>query len=79
VIEAYIDCGYVCRDDAFIVSNRLTPNGLAEENIFEFIGYMSIHDWKGISPNDHYLAGAAWVLTKEGRARLERRSAGEIG
>lgn len=72
VINAYINCGYISQNDLFIQSGRRTPNGLAEENIFDFIGYMSIDGWTAISKNDHFLSGCGWVITQEGRDRLER-------
>jgi len=62
VVEAYIDCGYIPKNDPYLTSNRRTPSGLAEENVFEFIGYMSNHGWDGISENDHFLGGCSWIL-----------------
>jgi hypothetical protein len=70
IIEAYIACGYVQRGDPYLLPRRRTPSGLAEENIFSLIGFISSEGWNGVSPDDHFLGGSSWVLTEEGRSRL---------
>jgi hypothetical protein len=75
IVDTYVACGYVPEDHAYLSASRRTPSGLAEENIFELIGYMSSAGWSGISREDHFLAGAAWVLSEEGRARLAKQDA----
>jgi len=73
IVEAYMACGYIPREDRFLAASRRTPSGLAEENIFGLQGYMSTTGWAAVSPDDHFLGGCGWVLTKEGRDRLEKR------
>jgi hypothetical protein len=73
IINAYVDCEYMRRNDPFSQASRRTPNGLAEENIFEHLGYMSINGWDGVSKDDHFLGGCGWAISPEGRARLEQR------
>jgi len=73
IINAYVDCGYIRRNDPFTQASRRTPNGLAEENIFEHLGYMSANGWDGVSKDDHFLGGCGWAISPEGRARLGRR------
>lgn len=73
VANAYVDCGYIPKNCMFLHTHRLSPNGLAEENIFEFLGYISLNGWSSISRSDHFLAGCAWVLTEEGREKISLR------
>lgn len=70
IIDTYVACGYIPADDAYLSPSRRTPSGLAEENIFELMGYFSRTGWDGVSREDHFFAGAAWVLSEEGRTRL---------
>lgn len=70
IIDAYVDCKYIPADHMYLSSSRRTPSGLAEENIFQLLGYMSRTRWDGISPEDHFLGGAACVLSEEGRRKL---------
>lgn len=70
IIEAYIDCGYIHRNDPYLEPVRRTPTGLAEENIFSLVGFVSMDGWEGISADDHFLGGCGWVLSEQGRERL---------
>lgn len=73
IVDVYVACKYIPADDPYLSSLRRTPSGLAEENIFHLLGYMSRTGWDGISPNDHFLAGEGWVLSEEGRKKLEKQ------
>ncbi|WP_294000554.1 hypothetical protein [Sphaerotilus sp.] len=73
IIEAYVACGYIPRDDPFLSASRRTPSGLAEENIFHPLGYISKTGWDGIGRDDHFIGGCAWVLSREGRERLAKQ------
>lgn len=72
VANAYVACGYMPAY-TWPPPHRLSPNGLAEANIFTFLGYMSATGWGSVHRDDHYLAGNAWVLTEAGRAHLQQR------
>lgn len=70
VLEAYVAAGYIARDDPYLLANRRTPTGLAEENIFEFVGYMSALGLAGVSRRDTFLAGCGWVLSERAQRLL---------
>jgi hypothetical protein len=73
VLEAYVAAGYIERDDPYLVADRRTPTGLAEENIFELVGYMSELGLKGVSRRDTFLAGCGWVLSERGQRLLRQQ------
>lgn len=73
IIEAFMFCGYIRSDDPYTQPIRRTPTGLAEENIFEHVGYSSSRGWAGVSQDDLYLAGNSWVITDDGRAQLQQQ------
>ena len=73
VINVFVSCGYIRSDDPYIQAARRTPTGLAEENIFELVGYASSRGWAGVSRDDLHLAGNGWAITDSGRARLQQQ------
>ena len=64
IVNAYINCGYINQDNAYLMAHRMSPNLLAAANVFEFIGYMSENGWDGICSDDYFLGGNSWVLKK---------------
>jgi len=73
VVQCYIECGYIDADDRYYQSRYWSPTGLAEENIFELIGFMSKGGLSAVDHGDPHLAGNAWVLADEGQRRLKAR------
>ena len=73
VINAFVSCGYIGSDDPYAEATRRTPTGLAEDNIFELVGYASSRGWAGVSQDDLHLAGNGWAITDSGRARLQQQ------
>ena len=68
VLEACVAAGYIRHDDPCLAPDRRTPTGLAEENIFELVGYMSKLGLAGVSRRDPFLAGCGWVLSGSGNS-----------
>lgn len=73
VVQCYIECGYIPREEAYDEAGCWSPTGLAEENIFTLIGYMSTDGLAGVHPEDPHLHGNSWVLTPAGQAQLRYR------
>lgn len=65
--------GWIDEESSYFEPICWTPTGLAEENIFHFIGFMSDKGLKGVSKFDPFLAGNSWVLSEEGQKELKQR------
>ncbi|WP_313388730.1 YiiX/YebB-like N1pC/P60 family cysteine hydrolase [Achromobacter aegrifaciens] len=72
VVQCYVECGYVDEEQTYYHRGNWSPTGLAEENLFEFLGFMATGGLAAVSPDDPYLAGNAWVLTPEGQHSLKQ-------
>ncbi|WP_258305032.1 hypothetical protein, partial [Escherichia coli] len=70
VVQCYIDCGYVDEEYGYHRPGRWSPSGLAEENFFDFVGFMSTCGLEAVDPADPYINGNLEVLTQEGRRCL---------
>jgi hypothetical protein len=73
VVQCYIECGYIAEEEDYYQTAFWTPTGLAEENIFQLVGFMSNTGLTTVDPKDPHLNGCSWVLTPEGREHLEVR------
>ena len=73
ILTCYVEIGLIPKDDLFLRPHLWSPNGLAEENIFEFVGYVTNSNLEAVSKDDQFLAGNGWVLTSEGQKELRRR------
>ena len=73
IITCYVEVGLIPKDDLFLRPHLWSPNGLAEENIFEFVGYVTNTNLQAVDKDDQFLAGNGWVLTPEGQKKLRRR------
>lgn len=71
VLACFKATGWIDEESTYFDPKNWTPTGLAEENIFHFIGFMSNKGLKGVSKNDSFLAGNSWVLTDEGQEKLK--------
>jgi hypothetical protein len=67
VVDCYKASGYIRTAKRYMISNKWTPTGLAEENIFGFIGYISNNGLKAVDHNDPFLGGNIHLLTEKGR------------
>lgn len=74
VVQCYVECGYIDDDQDYYHKGNWSPTGLAEENIFEFLGFMAAGGLEAVHPDDPHLAGNGWVLTPEGRQILKQRN-----
>ncbi|NRB42207.1 MAG: hypothetical protein HRU20_27685 [Pseudomonadales bacterium] len=66
ILECFKAGDYI-PDDNYYSSDLWSPNGLAEEGIFEFRGYMSEKGFEGVDAGDHFLEGNSWLLTEQGQ------------
>ncbi|WP_439865857.1 YiiX/YebB-like N1pC/P60 family cysteine hydrolase [Pseudomonas syringae] len=73
VVQCYIECGYIPQGQADYEAGCWSPTGLAEENIFILIGYLSSQGLAGVHPEDPHLHGNSSVLTPAGQAQLRHR------
>ncbi len=64
VVQCYKACGYIMKQDPYSISHKCSPTWLAEQNIFELIGYMSLEGLLGVDDNDPFLGGCSHVLGK---------------
>jgi hypothetical protein len=62
-----VEGSYIPEDDMYLRPYLWPPNGLAEENIFQLVGYMSPTDLSAVHRDDPFLAGNAWVFAPDGR------------
>lgn len=73
VVQCYIECGYIGKEQSYFRSECWSPTGLAEENLFELVGFMSIGGLGAVDPADPHIGGHPWVLTPEGQSYLIER------
>ncbi len=73
VLACFKATGWIDEESSYFEPKSWTPTGLAEENIFQFIGFMSDKGLKGVSKFDPFLAGNSWALTDEGQEELKER------
>lgn len=73
VVQCYVECGYIGGGEGYDQTSCWSPTGLAEENIFRLIGYMSVGGLAAVDAKDPHLSGCSWVLTPEGNERLKKR------
>ena len=66
IMDIYTKTGYY--DTEYFNPEKWTPNGLAREGFFRFLGYMNKeNDLLKIPKNDYFLYGHPELLTKEGQ------------
>lgn len=73
VLACFKATGWIDEDSSYFEPKFWTPTGLAEENIFNFIGFMSENGLGSVSRLDPFLGGNPWVLTDEGQEKLNQR------
>jgi hypothetical protein len=70
VVQCYIECGYIGQEHSYFQSGCWSPTGLAEENMFGLVGFMSTGGLAAVDPADPHIGGQGWVLTPEGQTHL---------
>ncbi len=73
VVACFKATGWIDENSSYFEPKFWTPTGLAEEYMFNFIGFMSENGLGNVSRLDPFLCGNSWVLTNEGQEELNER------
>lgn len=73
ILACFKATGWMDQNSSYFDGKNWTPTGLSDENIFQFVGYMSNKGLDGVSRSDPFIANNPWVLTESGQEYLKRR------